>query len=699
MLLVGTGGTRSLVATGADPRSGDPLNLHFSVPTAQGEQHFRMEAQISRVLDSGNGMGIRFPSPLQPKAFEVLMDFAVASGMVANSAADLARGRKPQAEGDAQQQTEGPVEIPETFLRDRRIRDQDAEQVKEQLRRVATRGVNRISKLFFEKCDRDLLLKARDAGTNAGQMMYFEALDQLEKQRDSIRTKFGRAVIAQIDQISDLETVLEKRRRRETGSSLKLQLVDTEEFEEWLAVAEVISKTENRFGDILFEIRSRLGMIAKPWGHKDVVPIGPAALAWAFDDALSDVDVRRQVRQDIYKEFEIVLHSVLSNLYPAITKMLEETGVFPSLEELREALQRSSRRNAAKARPEPSQNYQELEAPVREAAMAADGISVAPGASFNPFAQKEGGTAEVYKAARELLNLGRRARRMQGAAEQVEFASPNAGPDQRYEPQDILQAISQIEAEMGDAPVTDSRLKPRLMEVLKARHGGKKAFGEELYDTLDVMENLVDSIEQDKLLTEGIRGWVKRLEVTLNKLATKDRAFLEHDAQRSAQRGQAIEPAGAPRQRQDVRDGMDREVGRRVDELLERMSTNSTGTRRCSKTWSKNRPAGRASQAGRIASTSSVRCGPARVSRSSVRARRAVAREHRTERIAGKRSAGAAPQTHEPGLAQPPGSHPSAPRHRRARMADAARGLRRLHGLLDGSITPESTDTSSRRRC
>ena len=182
MLLVGTGGSRSLLATGAEPRAGDPLNLHFSVPTPQGEQHFRMQAMISRVVDSGNGMGIRFPMPLQPKAFEVLMDFAVASGMVTNSAADLARGRKPESE-TAAPQTEGPAEIPETFLRDRRIRDEDAEQVKEQLRRIATRGVNRVSKLFFEKCDRDLLLKARDAGTNAVQMMYFEGLDQLEKQQ------------------------------------------------------------------------------------------------------------------------------------------------------------------------------------------------------------------------------------------------------------------------------------------------------------------------------------------------------------------------------------------------------------------------------------------------------------------------------------------------------------------------------------
>ena len=119
--------------------------------------------------------------------------------------------------------------------------------------------------------------------------------------------------------------------------------------------------------------------------------------------------------------------------------------------------------------------------------------------------------------------------------------------------------------------MTDSRLKPRLMEVLKAQHGGKKAFGEELYDTLDVMENLVDSIEQDKLLTEGIRGWVKRLELTLNKLATKDPEFLDHDAERPHSAVEVLNQLAKLGNAQDVRVGIDREVGRRVDELLERI--------------------------------------------------------------------------------------------------------------------------------
>jgi diguanylate cyclase (GGDEF)-like protein len=572
MLLMGTGGTRSLAATGADPKPGDVLNLHFSVPTPNGEQHFRMQALISRVLDSGNAMGIRFPTPLQPKAFGVLMDFAVASGMVATSAADLAKNRNAP---DEPEPTEKPAElvgdIPEALLRDRRIRDRDAKTIKDQLHRIAAPALDRLAAVFFDKCDRDLLLKARDAGTNAVQMMYFEGLDQLEKRRDAITTAFTRAVMAQIEQVSELEAVLEKRRRRETGSSTKLSLVDTAEFEEWLAVAEVISKTENRCTDILFELRARFAMVAKPWGHKDVIPIGPAAVTWAFADALTGLEVRRQVRQDIYKEFEITLHAALAGLYPAIAKMLEDSRLFPSLDELREGMKRSARRAAPKPRPAPSQNYQELEAPVREAAMAADGISLAPRASYNPFVNRERGTAEVYKAARELLNLGRRARRAQGGADDVDFAPPSATPDQRYDPNDILTALSQIEGELGNAPLSDTRLKPRLMEVLKQQHGGRKAFGEELYDTLDVMENLVDSIGQDQLLTEGIRGWVKRLELTLNKLAAKDPEFLDHDAERPHSAVEVLNQLARLGNAQDVKVGIDREVGRQVDELLERI--------------------------------------------------------------------------------------------------------------------------------
>ncbi len=566
-MLVGTGGSRSLSATGAEFKGNDPLSVHFSVPTPTGDKHFRMQATVARLLGNGSGMGIRFQGPMAQGAFQALMDFAVASGMVAPSTADLTRGEGGEQAADDGAQAQ---ELTDQFLRDRRIKDTDAEHVKEQLTRIMSRAATRLMQNFFEKADRDLLLRARDAGTNATQMMYFEGLDQLEKRREQIRTRFGRAVIAQIEQVSELESALEKRRRREAGDTTKLELVDTEQFEEWLSIAEIISKAENRHTDVLLDIRARLALIAKPWGHKDVVPIGPAALAWAFDEAIAEIDVRRQVKQDIYREFEAVMTPLLSNVYQAVAKMLEDSRVFPSVEELRAAMARSLRRPAPPPRAQPAA-YKDMERSVRDAAMAADGVAVSPNITHNPFAAQSGGTAEVYKAARELLQLGRRARESRGVKEDVRIASADSRPEDRYGTGDILDAMAQVQKELGDATLGDVRLKPRLVQILKKRHGEQKGFAEEHYDTLDVMENLVDSIEQDRFLTDGVRDWVKRLEITLNKLATRDPEFLDHEPEQPHSAVQVLNQLARIGNARDIRFGIDREVGRRVDELLERV--------------------------------------------------------------------------------------------------------------------------------
>jgi diguanylate cyclase (GGDEF)-like protein len=569
MLLVGPGGSQSLDASGANANSGDVINLHFSVPTQTGEQHFRMEAIICRVLNGGTGLGVRFEQPLDGAAFSVLMEFAVASGMVSRTAAKLAAGEEVPELENGKLDEDG--DVPEILLRDKRISPQDAGKVKEQLRRIAGRAVNRVTKSFFEHCDRELLVKARDAGTNAMQMMYFEGLDQLEQRREEVRNRFGKEALDQIDHVSELEVVLEYRRRRETGSNLKLELVDTEEFEDWLAVAEVITKAENRHADVLLEIRTRLGMLAKPWSHKDVVPIGPAALVWAFADALKEVDVRRQVKQDVYRIFEQSLAPVLETLYDAVTKMLEDSGVFPSLDEMRTAMRGAELQRRRVFQTPAENNYQELQGAMRDAAMAADGINVAPKVQQNPFVQQEAGSAEVYSAARELLSLGRKARRSSGGVDEVKFAAEDASPDQRYDGQDIIDALSQIESELGDAAVSDVRLKPRLIEVLKTRHGDHKAFGEELYNTLDVMESLVDSIGTDDFLTDGIRDWIGRLELTLNKLATRDPEFLERRGEEPHSAVQMLNQLGRLGNSKDVRVGIDREVGARVDDLMDRV--------------------------------------------------------------------------------------------------------------------------------
>ena len=559
VLLVGSGGSRSLQATGSQSRPGDRIDLHFSVPTEFGEKHFRLGAIISRFNNQNMSVGVHFESPLEPEIFSALMDFAVASGVVASDS---------EMDEDSVAGT-----VPESLLRDRRIPDEEAKKVRSELEARTSETIHTISAQFFDISARELLIKARDAGTNAGQMMYFEALDQLEARADLIGQRFKDDVIGQIRKVSDVKAVLEKRRRQQSGGGAadkhsKLSLIDTDEFEEWLAVAEVVSKSESQNKDALVDIRLQLGLVVKPWGHQDIMPAGPVVLTWAFHDAIENLDLRRNVRYDLYKVFEGIVFRVLPEFYVALLAYLTDTGIFPSLEEVHVAVARSRMGKGASVHARPGA-YENMESSVREVAMAADGIPT--NRAYNPF-ETSAGNADVYNAARELLSLGRSSRKRRGIDEEVNFAPANAQPEQRFHTSDILQAMARVESELGDeTSLSDIRLKPRLLQILESTHGGRKAIAEEQYDALDVMENLVDSIQADGFLTDGIRDWLKRMELTLNKVALSDPGFLASNVDEPHSAIQVLNTLARLGNAKDVGVGIERNVGRKVDELLERL--------------------------------------------------------------------------------------------------------------------------------
>lgn len=598
MLLTGSGGSRSLEATGAEAKAGDDVALHFSVATPTGQQHFRTQAKIARVLEGGNGLGVCFDSGLESRAFQNLMDFAVASGTAAPEFPDesidevpdaqpLAAGRsEPQAGSEAKPPASAPgtpakaagqpakaqkagADAP---LRDSRLSEEVADKLLNRIKTVTKRASSRMASNFCQQAGEELMVQARDAGTNAMQTRYFEALDALEKAQEVFVAKFVTSMVEQLDKVSDLEAVLERRRRRDTGNkkSGELELVDTDQFEEWLQVAESISKTENRFNDALLDMRAQFGLLAKPWSHKDIIPVGPASVWWVFDEAQSEFAFREDMRKEVFGIFETVLHKILTNLYQALGKLFEDSGQLPALEDLREALQpKYSIRNRAGVSVTP-QEYQEMDQAMRDAAMAADNVG-AGRLTENPFVTVGGTGSPAYNTARTILDLDRRTKQLMGKPREQGLAPSGANPAETFNSNDILDALSVIQSELGDAPLSDTRLQPRLIEELQTRHGDGKGLTEEDYDTLQVMQNLVDSLSEDQLITDGVREWVQRLEITLNKLAAKDPEFLRGDPDNPHSAVQMLNQLARLGSSDDVRQGIDREVGRRVDELLQRV--------------------------------------------------------------------------------------------------------------------------------
>ncbi|MEM9743179.1 MAG: DUF1631 family protein [Pseudomonadota bacterium] len=585
---------------------GTSIALHFSVASPDGQKHFRTQPTVVRYLNGGSALGVQFENRMPDPAFDALQQFTVAAGYAEGEGddeeldeielyeaappgqLDLSRSAQTNAQTNAQKTSKASREAPdlsaagvrrakaangssvdEAKLRDRRISADQARTLRSKVATVTERGLGRLCNQIFAMAQERLLINARDAGTNTAQALYFEGLDALEKSETKVRADFTRRVLEQIAKVSDLDTVMERRQRREGGKPKTLELVDTDDFEAWLGVAEIISKAESRFEGPLLDLRAQFGLIAKPWSHKDVLPVGPAVLTWSFDDAIRAMDLRRQVRDDVFECFEESLKKSLGNLYTALNQLLADSGAFPSLEELRSALSGATIRRTASGVKVDSGAYREMDGALRDAAMAADGVSSSR-VDYNPFVS-EARPQEAFGAARNLLSVGRTARRLLGRQEDDMLASPDASPNELFDSGEILAALAHIESELGDATLADDRLKPRLMEVLRERHGAEKAFSEESFDTLDVMDNLVESIESDRLITQGIREWIKRLEITLHKLATRDPNFLASDPMAPHGAVQMLNQLARLGNARDVREGIDREVGSRVDELLKRV--------------------------------------------------------------------------------------------------------------------------------
>jgi diguanylate cyclase (GGDEF)-like protein len=578
MLLTGGSGSRALSATGGQTQPGDVVALHFSVATPTGQEHFRTQAKVARLTDAGNGMGVMFDNGLEERALQTLFDYAVASGTTAPlelpEVEELEEGEDGEVQvvqGTLKATMKGSDELSDDVMRDRSIPKDAAEKLKARVRTVAQRAISRLGSTYCKTVNEDFLVKARDAGTNAVQSRYFEALDQMEKGQEKFAAELTEAVMAQIDKVSDLDAMLDRRRRRETGSSTKLELVDTQQFEAWLLVAELISKTENRFSDRLLDMRAQFGLLARPWSHKDVNPVGPSAVCWAFDDAFGELQIRGELHKEMYQIFEVELAKVLANLYEALGKLFDDSGLFPNVEELRDSLRpKYTIRNRAGVAVQP-EDYQAMDHSMREAIMAADGVTAPFRVDANPFEPAPNLQSQSYQTARSILDVARRADGLLGKPRVPELAPAGAAPNQIFKNDEIVDALARIQSEVGDQALTDTRLRPRLIDELKQRFGSDKGLTEDDYDTLSVMENLVDSLSTDQLITEGIRDWVQRLEITLNKLAAQDPEFLQGDPERPHSAVQMINQLARLGNSKDLREGIDREVGRRVDELLQRV--------------------------------------------------------------------------------------------------------------------------------
>ena len=581
MLLVEQGGSRSRRSM-PGIETGGMVGIHFSVPNNGKERHFRLEGRIVRAMDTG--VGINFPSGMEDAAMTDLLNYSNTGPMSAtppppepDARATKPEANKPARAGSIQSaRTSKPAShpsaksgrIPETKTQELNLNQEagartarkgplkpaDSKRIIAAVRREVAKVLPEMNSAFFSYMDEELLKLARDAKTNTEQSEYFAAMSNLEKAKKSVGQSFSNEVLDQIDNPRDLNKLLEERKAAEQERKakqaqqaerrVKLSLVNTEEFEDWLAIANIISRSERSYEKYLQEIKIRLGMLVDSWSHTEANPLGTAVFTYAFDNSIRKVDLSKEIRQKVYSGFESKAIPLFRKLYLSVTKLLEDSQLFPDIDDDYITPMASPIKTPEPSKPEKGKDKDKD----KETAEGKD----------EPEVDDDDDDFDLREELKELRSEVRGRSRGKGRSEQSKDQRGGSGNRResggRRGPADIGHAISNLystvrglvrgnepEAEdNGDfADFDDIR---ELLTQIEPTPGGQRGriseqisqnagrpIAPEVMESLGVVENLVDSIETDNMLSGSVKDWVKQLELTLDKVATENDNFLSAD--------------------------------------------------------------------------------------------------------------------------------------------------------------------------
>lgn len=189
--------------------------------------------------------------------------------------------------------------------------------------------VAELDKRFAQMLDKaipSLMDLAEKARNNQLQTAYFQAQQEVRRNRDGLTKRFSGAAAARLAELPRPRT------DTEAGSEDELQLVNPDIFERQVVLQNVCDRATQRYVGVLHELGHRLSVVHRGsvLGYDDI-PASPAQLLQCFDAATEVLDIERVARQALAIVFDhMVLHH-MGPRYDALNDMLRDAGVLPNL--------------------------------------------------------------------------------------------------------------------------------------------------------------------------------------------------------------------------------------------------------------------------------------------------------------------------------------------------------------------------------
>lgn len=394
---------------------------------------------------------------------------------------------------------------------------------------------------MLDRVDESLFELAESALSTEVRLLYLDARSKALAHRASIEADFRRNFVAGFNKKltgagADAFSKL--------AASIELSLVDEEDFEASLAVADIVKKMKTKTGDELTALDCRIAqLLQSPDLPEDDNPLGPQSIIEAFKDACNRLESNVNVKLIILKQFDALVSDDIQQVYHNLNHHLINRNVLPTIPP--ELLRRRGK-SVSQARPAAQDAAAMVDAAVGEKSDSRPASPVA--AEQELFA-----TLQQLFAARQSSSfpaVGTSMPSAYGAAPLTggaghapagAFPELQGGfPTLNTNVMDMLNHLQHgnIAAAIGEASGLDlSELdsgKVNVLHHLKQTSIGQVADPVDSM-TIDIVAMLFDYIFDDRHIPDSLKALIGRLQIPVLKVAILDKKFFSkksHPARR-----------------------------------------------------------------------------------------------------------------------------------------------------------------------
>lgn len=381
------------------------------------------------------------------------------------------------------------------------------------IRRIVLDRVGNLLATAFDEDTKDLFAQADKAPSSAVQQAHFDTLRSLAVGRERSLARFREALEREVERIGSRNADDRAAAPPSTANLPEaLELVETDNLEQDLAIEEIAGKNELRHHLTLHRLAHRFAILAglPAWEPADL-PLGPHRLMGLLRDAIADLNLAGEYRVGLLRAFDRTAMREVGKLYEATDAYLVEQQILPNLRLFRSSGPAgvSADTRAETTAPNQQPGEDESDHPAAESAFAA--------------ASESNGDRDLFQSLRQLLATSRG---LLGPA----FAPSGEGdgnPVSRADLQAVLSAMQRAPAAYPAAGGARPMLRRDVFTRLQA--AGPQNLHPQLAaedrDTIDIVDLLFDQIVTREIAGHGAGLLLGPLQYAVLRVALADKKF------------------------------------------------------------------------------------------------------------------------------------------------------------------------------